>query len=321
MPGQGSAPIGIILGGGPRRRAPKKPAINIKGAPIPGQMGRLAGVVSRVSWPVAAGSMAWMAGEFGSKWLGDWHAAKLDAQMRLEYEQARARLRAKMAAEDTELEKAIHRKRGQRGQAVVIEDGKVVDIDWAEWNRQRIPGAPPPWLLPKPGAAGATPPRPPVPPGPPPGRTVITPGGVVVQQPAVPTPATTKEKVIARANQVLSWIERHPLIATAAAALIAQAAQPGGRKPPAAPAELPVDEGLTAFQPMELFSGTVGGVPVGAPALGAGEQLSEFEDVDLEEGECERIDPPRSPGECRQGWFSETPDSLHLREWSRRPCR
>jgi len=87
----------------------------------------------------------------------------------------------------------------------------------------------------------------------------------------------------------------------------------GGGKKPRAPVEEFVAPPLTEFEPMGVAYGELGGAPAFA------------EELEPETGtrgeECERIDPKRTPGECRQGWFSETPKGLYLKEWSRRPCQ
>jgi len=69
---------------------------------------------------------------------------------------------------------------------------------------------------------------------------------------------------------------------------------------------------LTGFQDQSVFlGGELGGEPVLAPEP---ETLTQSDT-------CEKIDPAREVGQCRQGWFSETPKGLYLKEWSRRPCQ
>lgn len=83
----------------------------------------------------------------------------------------------------------------------------------------------------------------------------------------------------------------------------------GGKKS-APPAEEFFDEPLTSFEPEGVTFGELGGDFAFEPDP----QTESMGD------ECETIDPRRTPGECRQGWFSETPKALYLKEWSRRPC-
>lgn len=86
----------------------------------------------------------------------------------------------------------------------------------------------------------------------------------------------------------------------------------GGKKSAAAPLpEFPLEPDLTAFEPQGVAFGELGGELAFEPEP----------DTQTRGEECERIDPARTPGECRQGWFSETPKGLYLKEWSRRPCQ
>lgn len=95
------------------------------------------------------------------------------------------------------------------------------------------------------------------------------------------------------------------------AALIAALSGGGKSKAKSAPEDL-FDVPLTDFQSdSALLSGELGGVPV----------FDEATAEDAAPGKCEKVEPKRSVGECRQGWFSETPTKLLLKEWSRRPCQ
>lgn len=69
---------------------------------------------------------------------------------------------------------------------------------------------------------------------------------------------------------------------------------------------------LTGFEQQSVF---LGGELGGELALSPEPQTGTESDV------CEKVDPAREPGQCRQGWFSETPKGLYLKEWSRRPCQ
>lgn len=84
----------------------------------------------------------------------------------------------------------------------------------------------------------------------------------------------------------------------------------GGYKAPK-PAPEDFYQPLTGYDPGSAISGELGGELAYAPEPETGTRADE----------CERVDPKRTAGQCRQGWFSETPKGLYLKEWSRRPCR
>lgn len=98
------------------------------------------------------------------------------------------------------------------------------------------------------------------------------------------------------------------LPATALAVALLSRPKPAGAAPEFQDFEAPLTD---SQQPEVFFGGELGGVP----------QLEPEPDTGTADDACEKIDPARSPGECRQGWFSETPEKLYLKEWSRRPCQ
>lgn len=147
-----------------------------------------------------------------------------------------------------------------------------------------------------------------MPPAPPPAPAVAPSLGVgTVTLP----PLTTKAKIA----KALTTAMASPIFLPVLGAVIAKFTAPGSSSSAPPAEDLPPDEfPLTDFQegPVEFLGGQLGGLD---PNLLPQESVSEVSD------QCEEIDPERTPGECRQGWFSETPTKLFLQEWSRRPCQ
>lgn len=111
-----------------------------------------------------------------------------------------------------------------------------------------------------------------------------------------------------------------PLFMPIFGVVLAKLSAAGGSRR-AAPSDFPSFEPelppLTGFEPegVTYLGGELGGTY--APEFGLGVEPQ----AELATGKCERVSPKREPGQCRQGWFSETPSQLLLKEWSRRPCQ
>lgn len=147
---------------------------------------------------------------------------------------------------------------------------------------------------------------PPAPPPPPAGQ-VLTNASIAAM--TVPGPATTKSKLAAAWSSFMSSPVFLPVLGAGLAIL--------SRPSSSSPRDFPAFEEppLTGFQegPVEFLGGNLAGVdpelfPQPAESAADGEP-------------CEKIEPKREPGQCRQGWFAETPTKLLLKEWSRRPCQ
>lgn len=141
---------------------------------------------------------------------------------------------------------------------------------------------------------------------PPPAPPVVTGNIGTVTLP----PPTAKQKLAALwAKTVAS-----PLFLPIVGALIAKAAAPRSASSP--PSDFPIED-LTGFQegPVEFLGGQLGGTD---PEFMA--SIAPETEAALAPG-CEEIDPPRVEGQCRQGWFAETPSKIFFKEWSRRPCQ
>lgn len=121
---------------------------------------------------------------------------------------------------------------------------------------------------------------------------------------AVP-PISMKQKIKAK----IAAAAASPFFLPGAALAVALLSRPkaAGSAPEFQDFEVPLTD---SQQPEVFFGGELGGVP----------QLELEPDTGTADDKCEKIDPARSVGECRQGWFSETPEKLYLKEWSRRSC-
>lgn len=134
----------------------------------------------------------------------------------------------------------------------------------------------------------------------------------VMHAPALPVVApvlTTKQKLAARWSAIVASPMFLPVLGAGLAVLSRPSTSSGG-----VPFEELPPPDLTGFEspPVEFLGGTLGGLD------------PEFFPQDEEPGgggECEKVTPERTPGQCRQGWFAETPTQLLLTEWSRRPCQ
>jgi hypothetical protein len=148
--------------------------------------------------------------------------------------------------------------------------------------------------------------QPPAPPAAPVG-TVFTNASIAAM--TVPGKQTAKQKLAA----IWSKAVASPLFLPLVGAGLAILSRPSSSSPRDFPA---FDEPpLTGFEsgPVEFLGGQLGGIDPELFAQPATEVAAE--------GTCEKIEPKRTPGECRQGWFAETPTKLLLKEWSRRPCQ
>lgn len=302
MPG----PADVVTGGyqwglggsGPsRRRGPRRP-VRVTGARVAAAVGRAAPYLARGSWIAALGYAAYEA-----------EAALI---RRLE-----ARQLETMTGIITKSDKAAneaYRKAKAKREKIEKEARARIAYNAAIYGGQAAPGPPAPWLIP--GATRAYPgyeniievPNLPVPEAAP----ASTPGGTgtpgtTPTLPGVPVPAPPPGKYKKAAKAAYAWAQT-PLGMTLIGSSLALFAMKGSK---AAPYEAPFQEPLTDYQPEPLAYGELGGVP----ALDPG-----FEEEVADEG-CENVQPKRAPGECRQGWFEESPSELRLREWSRRPCQ
>lgn len=139
-------------------------------------------------------------------------------------------------------------------------------------------------------------------------------GDVPAQVAAAPAPApppqAAKESLRKRAVAIANKLLSSPLGALTAGVGVAFLGSGGKPKPDPAPEEF-FEPDLTGFESEGVTFGELGGELAFEPDPETGTRGDE----------CETIDPARTPGECRQGWFSETPERLYLKEWSRRPCQ
>lgn len=125
---------------------------------------------------------------------------------------------------------------------------------------------------------------------------------------ATPAPLPAAAKKPSLAKRVLASSYFWPTVGLASAfALRTPAAKPFDLGPLI---DTPPD--LTGFEEQSVF---LGGELGGELAFSPEPQTGTEGDV------CEKVDPAREPGQCRQGWFSETPKGLYLKEWSRRQCQ
>jgi hypothetical protein len=124
-------------------------------------------------------------------------------------------------------------------------------------------------------------------------------------------PPTTKQKIAKAWGAIVA----SPMFLPVLGAGLAILSRPSSSS--SSPGDFPAFEEppLTGFQegPVEVLGGQLGGIDPELFAQPATEVAAE--------GTCEKIEPKRTPGECRQGWFAETPTKLLLKEWSRRPCQ
>ena len=317
-------PYGDVTGGSvtpfpgipsPRRRPrnqPRTPAV-ITGASA-GIASRAGNVLARASWVGAIGSAAWWLSE---KVTGpDFDPFGVLEQQQLERELRDEQIREKARATRARVEKA---KKEQKA----YEAGEIA-AQYVIGQRDPYSAPPPPdaRLLPgSPGyakqtqvlvedarrqavaaAGGSVPPRTFEE-----EKAAARAAGAATATPAAATPAATptaKEKWIARANALIA----NPFFQLSLLGLPALNKSGGKKRAPQLAPELPP---LTGFDPGSVTFGELGGELALEP-----DPMTETRGDD-----CESIDPRRTPGECRQGWFSETPDRLYLKEWSRRPCQ
>jgi hypothetical protein len=175
----------------------------------------------------------------------------------------------------------------------------------------RVPGAPPGWLLPSLPAQTYVPQR----------EVVVTPPPIKVKSPSIGGVPVVPGPLGRRVDKVLQKVRpffQSPL--GSALAIGALGSLLGGRSRAGARAPAPAPEDLTAFEPEVVY--------LGGPFQGEefAPELDELAELDTEAEparicDCETVEPKRTKGECRQGYFWETPTSLRLQEWSRRPCR
>lgn len=123
-------------------------------------------------------------------------------------------------------------------------------------------------------------------------------------------PPTLKQKIAAGWSKAIASPLFLPLFGVALARLSSSL-----QSSSSPPFEEFAPEPLTGFQegPVEFLGGQLGGID---PELFAEPDAAEATSED-----CEKVTPKRTPGECRQGWFAETPTQMVLKEWSRRPCQ
>jgi len=144
--------------------------------------------------------------------------------------------------------------------------------------------------------------------------TLITPAMIEEKKP-VGFAEKTKAKLRALVSSPL-------FMATAAAVLpvlLTRSSSPGRAYTP--PSDFPpVEEPpLTGFEPEGV---TYLGAELGGLDVTQLDQLAATEPAaETAPDKCEKVSPKRTKGQCRQGWFSETPTQLILKEWSRRPCQ
>lgn len=299
-------------GGGPRRGGKRKPRRGVRiyggrGGGGGGRYGRGGSLGGPVVGPANLLLIGYSAYQYEKKLISDIEKAQLERiEQQLKVEDIRAKQRAKAKYGTEQWQEKFRNIRLQKHYQAVLKKNLETDYPAHYYPGYEPPVFPKPLPVPLPGGARA-----------PPGTRVST--ATAAAAPASPGAAVaTKEKEHKYRELVKKALSSKyflPALGIAGAIL----ARPRAGAYPTEPQPAYYDSGLTDFQPEPLFSGTLGGVPVGGfseeamteDALATGEQLQE----------CEKIDPPRTPGECRQGWFAESPTALYLKEWSRRPCQ
>jgi len=281
--------------GRPRRKPPKQPSRPIRVLRAAG-----AGAIRGGKSPggLLGASILSGAWEFFDvdRRLADWQFADLERARRLadrEVREKAAKIRAERIAREDAQMRATQVSTGPMG---------------AGWNV----GAPDPRFMPR--GYALLPPAQAVPVTYPAGGAPRPPKRQGMKVPKVPPiAAAPKSAWWSKAQKYLT----HPLGLLAVGAVAQRALSPRPNKGRPA-SDLAPDADLTAFEDQSVFSGNVGG------AFYEGEDVGAQLDAELEPrtatAKCEDVDPRRVPGQCRQGWFSETPNKLFLKEWSRRGC-
>lgn len=285
-------PFGPTRRNRPRAR-PRAQRLSLR--QLPQAIQRMGPAAARIGWIGAAGYAAY----------------QLERKIIEHYEKAQDQAFTLMMQRQDALANAAARR--ILAQKVVDKKRLELEVARARYNAQIYGGAPPgppaPWLIP--GATRVHPgmepyiqvPNRPLP--------AAAPGGVgvgTIPSPVSIPPAPVPTQKEALAKRAWAFLQTG-LGITLTGGVIAAAVQAraGGSVAPEPFFEAPP---LTGFQPEPVFSGSLGGQP-------EFDQSLEEEPVDEE---CENVQPRRAPGECRQGWFEESPSELRLREWSRRPC-
>jgi len=228
--------------------------------------------------------------------LADWQFADLERARKIadrEVREKAAKIRAERIAREDAAQRAVQVSTGPMGAGwnVSAPDPKYVPRGYAS--------------MPAYGAIPVTYP---------PGGTPTPPKRQGMKVPKVPPiAAAPKSAWWSKAQTYL----RNPLALMAVGAVAQRVVAPRPNKGRPVPDDVPGAD-LTAFEDYSVFSGNVGG------SFQEGEDFAAQLDTELEPraatSKCEDVDPKRVPGQCRQGWFSETPNKLFLKEWSRRGC-
>jgi hypothetical protein len=281
-----------------RKKPPKQPSKPIRvlraGAAAAARGGKSPGGLLGASLAGAA----WKYFDMDTR-LADWQFADLERARRIadrEVREKSAKIRAeRIAREDREM----------RANQV-----RLSEPIGAGWNL----GAPPERLMNR--GYALLPAAQPVPVTYPAGGAPTPPKRRGLKVPKVPPIAAVPSRKAALWAKVRPWV-MSPLGVIGVSAVASRLTSPRPNKGGAA-SDLPAESDLTAVDDYSVYSGNVGG------AFYEGEDVGAQLDAELEPrtapAACEKIEPKRVPGQCRQGWFSETPNKLYLKEWSRRGC-
>jgi len=275
-----------------RRKKPKGPTITVRGLP---QAGRAVTAAVRTAGPYALwGYAAITAAQYWTDRLLNQQLLEMEQLLRQQDAAAAARYR------NARVKDAYTRESERAGEAALLR--RIADL---ERQLLAIPQvAQPPTAAPPPPPTGLT-------------ATITAPPPTVPGVAAAAAAATTKGGLLARAQAAARAALTNPLFQTLAVAGLARLLPSDAPKGEPLPELMPEQGALTGF------------VPEGSPYGELGGPLA-LQDIEAEPGteaergvreKCEKVEPKRTRGQCRQGWFSETPNSLQLKEWSRRPCQ